>query len=355
MPEETKLSELLDRYSAPAATALAAREDERIRCLACGHRCVLGEGRRGSCRVRFVRDGVLRVPFGYTAGIAVDPIEKKPFFHVLPGKNALSFGMLGCDLHCSYCQNWQTSQTLRDRSALAMPRPIDASELVALARREDAPVLVSTYNEPLITAEWSRAIFEKAKEAGLLCGYVSNGNATPELLDWLRPYCDLYKVDLKSFRDAAYRSLGAPLSQILDGITAVHERGYWIEVVTLVVPGFNDSSEELRGIADFIAGLSPEIPWHVTAFHPQYRMRDPSATPIETLRKAHAIGRDAGLDFVYIGNLPGEEAAAECTWCPSCREPLVERIGYRTRVLAIEDACCAHCGVEIPGLWETPS
>ncbi|MFQ5504748.1 MAG: radical SAM protein, partial [Planctomycetota bacterium] len=272
------LQELLDRHTACAAPGLARREGPGIRCLSCGHRCLIQDGRRGVCRVRYVENDELRVPAGYVAGLAVDPVEKKPFFHVLPGESALSFGMLGCDLHCAYCQNWNTSQSLRDAGADSRPRRIRASEIVGLCVESSCPILVSTYNEPLITAEWSHGIFELAKEKGILTGFVSNGNATPEVLDYLRPVTDLYKVDLKGFDDRHYRQLGCPLRNILDGIAMVHERGFWLEVVTLVVPGFNDSDRELANIARFLLDLSADIPWHVTAFHPDYKMREPRST-----------------------------------------------------------------------------
>jgi len=229
-------------------------------------------------RVRHNRDGRLLVPRGYVSGLQVDPIEKKPFFHVLPGADALSFGMLGCDYHCSYCQNWLTSQTLRNPAAQVGPSDVRAEEIVDTATRHRAPVMVSTYNEPLITSEWAVEIFRLAREQGIVCGYVSNGNATPEVLDYLRPWVQLYKIDLKSFRDAAYRKLGGTLQNVLDTIRDVHARGFWMEIVTLLVPGFNDSRAELEELTAFVAEVSPDIPWHVTAFHKDYKMTDPADT-----------------------------------------------------------------------------
>src|SRR5881628_1442199 len=189
-------------------------ENGRLRCFACGHRCVVPDGLDGICRVRFNRGGKLYVPRGYVGSLQVDPIEKKPFFHAFPGAAALSFGMLGCDHHCSYCQNGLTSQALRDSEALEPPRDIEPEEIVAIARDRRAPVMVSTYNEPLITSEWAVEVFTRAKQEGITCGYVSNGNGTPEVLRYIRPYVDLYKVDLKAFRDAAYRSLGGTLQNV---------------------------------------------------------------------------------------------------------------------------------------------
>ena len=251
--------------------SLYQREGEDLRCLACGHRCLLSEGKRGTCKVRFVRDGELRVPWGYVAALQCDPVEKKPFFHVFPGSDALTFGMLGCDLHCSYCQNWQTSQSLRDANARGQAQAITPAQLVAYAQREKARLVVSSYNEPLITAEWAVAVFRDAVDAGLTCAFVSNGNATPEVLDYLRPWIKAYKVDLKSFDDRHYRTLGTTLDNVTTSIRMIHERGIWLEVVTLVIPGFNDGEAELRSAARFIASVSRDIPWHVTGFHKDTR------------------------------------------------------------------------------------
>ena len=247
------LKTLLEDNTMASAPALAIDEgDGVVRCVACGHRCRIADGKAGVCRVRFNRGGELRVPAGYVAGLQIDPIEKKPFYHAYPGRDALSFGMLGCDLHCSYCQNWISSQTLRDDSAATMPRTASAEEIVRLAIQEHVPVMVSTYNEPLITADWAVEIFKGAREHGIVCGFVSNGNGTPEVLEFLRPHVDLYKVDLKCYNDRSYRKLGGTLKAVLDTIAKLEEMDFWVEVVTLVVPGFNDSDEELTDIAKFI-------------------------------------------------------------------------------------------------------
>ncbi len=327
--------------------------NDRVRCVACGHRCLIPPGREGICRVRFNEGGVLKVPFGYVAALQVDPIEKKPFFHALPGARALSFGMLGCDLHCGYCQNWLTSQTLRDASAAAPAEEITPEEMVRIAQERGARIVTSTYNEPLITSEWSAAIFRLAKDAGLLCSYVSNGNGSEEVLEYLRPFVSLYKVDLKSFRDRPYRELGGTLERVTWTIRALHAKGFWVEVVTLVVPAFNDSPEELREMARFLVSISPDIPWHVTAFHPDYRMADRDATPARTLVRAVELGREEGLRFVYAGNLPGSVRDLENTYCPSCRTLLVERRGFRVvqNVLAAGGRC-PSCQMTIPGIWE---
>ena len=327
-------------------------ENKRIRCFACGHRCPIPEGRPGVCKVRFNRGGTLYAPWGYVAGLHNDPIEKKPFFHVRPGSLAMSFGMLGCDLHCSYCQNWITSQAIRDPRAEAPIGLIAPEQIVRRALDGGAEAIVSTYNEPLITAEWAVAVFREAHKAGLLTGFVSNGNATGEVLEYLRPHLDLFKVDLKSYDDRHYRELGGRLQPILDSIRAIHRMGFWMEVVTLVVPGFNDSDTELCQIASFLAGVSPGIPWHVTAFHRDYKMLGPENTPAETLVRAAATGRQAGLRYVYAGNLPGRTANLEDTVCPGCGTTLVSRHGFRVPECRIKPGGrCPNCATPIPGRW----
>jgi AmmeMemoRadiSam system radical SAM enzyme/AmmeMemoRadiSam system protein B/AmmeMemoRadiSam system protein A len=350
------LAQLLDQQSTVGAPELWRAEGERIRCLACGHRCLIGPNQRGICKVRFHKDGQLKVPFGYVAGLQCDPVEKKPFFHVYPGSDALTFGMMGCDLHCSYCQNWVTSQALRDANAVAPVRPVTPSELVALARRERARLVVSSYNEPLITAEWAVAVFEQARAAGLACAFVSNGNATPEVLDYLRPWIAAYKVDLKSFNDRNYRQLGGVLENITSTIRMIHERGIWLEVVTLVIPGFNDSDEELRQIARFLVSVDRDIPWHVTAFHKDYRMTDPDPTSADKLLRAAEMGAAEGLRFIYAGNLPGRVGHWENTRCPACRATVIERVGYLVRSYRLSaEGRCPECQVQVPGVWPRSS
>lgn len=327
-------------------------KDDKLRCVACGHYCVIFPGKRGICQVRYNQGGTLHVPHGYAAGVQSDPVEKKPYFHAMPGSDALTFGMLGCDFHCSYCQNWVTSQTLRDDSAGVLPTSFTPESLVAAAQRTGARLVVSSYNEPLITAEWSMDIFKQAKTAGLVTGFVSNGNATPEALDFIKPYTDCYKVDLKSMRQKNYRELGGQLKHVLWTIEALHERGFWLEVLTLVIEGFNDSDEELRDAAQFIAGISPDIPWHVTAFHKDYKMTDPDNTSSSTLIRAAEIGAEAGLHFVYAGNRPGQVGRWENTYCPACRHLLIERYGYVVLGYHLTGSGdCPNCGQNIPGVW----
>lgn len=327
-------------------------DDGRLLCFACGHECKIPEGRPGVCRVRFNDGGQLRVPHGYVGAMACDPIEKKPFFHAFPGRDALSFGMLGCDMRCSYCQNWITSQTLRDEQAIANAHPIGAEELVDMARRHDAPVIASTYNEPLITSEWAVDIMRRAKARGLVGAYISNGNGTRRVLEYLRPYVDLYKIDLKSFRDKPYRQLGGQLPNVRRTIEQCVALGFWVEIVTLIVPGLNDDEGELREMAAFLAGVSPDIPWHVTAFHADYKMADAASTSAAQLRRAAEIGAQAGLRFVYAGNLPGGVGDWEHTHCPACGHVVIERNGFAVRANHLDRGHCARCGRAIPGFWD---
>ena len=353
MATASPVAPVLARRTVPAASELVEPlPDGRLKCYSCGHRCPIPVGREGVCRVRFNEGGTLKVPWGYVGALQCDPIEKKPFFHALPGTDALSFGMLGCDLHCGYCQNWFTSQSIRDPRAVGAPRDLSPETLSALAQESGAPTVVSTYNEPLITSEWAVAIFRAAKARGLYTAYVSNGNATPEVLDYVRPWIDFYKVDLKSMDDKHYRQLGGVLQNVLDSIRGIYERGIWLEVLTLVIPGFNDSDAELRRAAAFVASVSADIPWHVTAFHPDYKMMDRGATPVETLLRAAEIGVSEGLRYVYAGNLPGRVGEWENTRCPGCRKTVIERFGFRVVKNGLRSGGCPDCGTPIPGRWD---
>ncbi len=324
----------------------------RVRCFACGHCCPIPEGQPGVCKVRYNQGGKLYVPWGYVGGVQCDPIEKKPFFHAYPGALAYSFGMLGCDLHCGYCQNWVTSQALRDPNAVSPPLEASPELLVRDALRQGAKLLVSTYNEPLITAEWAIAIFKEAKAAGLKTAFVSNGNGTPQVLEYLQPWVDLYKVDLKSFDDRHYHELGGRMGPILDTIRRLHDMGIWLEIVTLLIPGFNDSDDELRRLAEFLVSVSPDIPWHVTAFHKDYKMSDPDDTRPEDLMHAAEIGKNAGLHYIYAGNLPGRVGDLENTRCRNCGGLLIHRYGYFIEEYRLTaNGCCPDCGSAIPGRW----
>lgn len=348
------LGDVLHQHSAPAAEALIKRlDDAAVQCFACGHRCIIKPGRDGICRVRFNDDGTLKVPFGYVGGVACDPIEKKPFYHFLAGSDTLTFGMLGCDLHCGYCQNWVTSQMLRDPSAVAQAKLCTPRQLVDAAVEHRAPVIASSYNEPLITSEWAHAVFSEARPRGLRCVYISNGNATPQVLDYIRPLVDGYKVDLKTFSDRNYRRLGGVLENVTSTIRMLKERDFWVEIVTLIVPSFSDDAEDLKRMAGFLAGVDPLMPWHVTAFHPDYKMTDGfRQTQAEDLMRVVEIGVAAGLKYIYPGNLPGRVGEWENTRCHNCGSTLIRRYGFLVKENRIgESGKCPDCGTAIPGVW----
>ncbi len=348
---------LADRLDALSRTGWLAEpgDGQSIICYACGHRCHIRPGQRGVCKMRFNRDGILMVPWGYVAAANVDPIEKKPFMHFLPGADALTFGMLGCNFHCDFCQNWVSSQALRDPASEgsgAYIEEITPQALVNLALRSGARIVASSYNEPLITSEWAIEIFNLARNENLKTVYVSNGFATPEVLEALQPVLDGYKVDLKCMTDEKYRSVGGRLQVVLDTIKRAHDLGMWVEVVTLIIPGFNDSNEELWESARYLVSVSPDIPWHVTSFYPTYKHQEGERTSAEILQRAAEIGQEAGLKYVYAGNLPGRVGSLEDTHCPNCHHRLIQRRGFSVVENRLTmNGTCPDCGEPIAGVW----
>jgi len=348
-------SQTLDSLTRPAEL-VETLENGDVRCQACAHRCLIHPSRRGICQVRFNQDGRLLAPWGYVSGLQADPVEKKPFYHFLPGATALTFGMLGCNFHCDYCQNWFTSQALKDPASagsLGQIQQVSPEQIVQTALRTGSQVLASSYNEPLITSEWAVSVFRQAVPEGIRCVMVSNGYATPEVLHYLRPWLTGFKIDLKSMQDAGYRRLGGVLQHVLDSIQLAHQLGLWVEVVTLLVPGFNDSDSELWDLTRFIMGVSPDIPWHVTAFHQDYRMQEADNTPPTSLLRAAEIGCEAGLRHVYAGNLPGRVDEYETTFCHHCRTALIKRRGFYVQEnLITTRGTCPQCGTPVAGVWE---
>jgi pyruvate formate lyase activating enzyme len=353
------LRDVLDQLTTPG-DLFTSEADQRVRCHACAHRCLLKPGQRGICRVRFNREGELRVPSGYVLSAQTDPVEKKPFTHLFPGSDALTFGMVGCNFQCDFCQNWVSAQALREPSARIggqhLQRVLPA-QLVRHAIQTGARVVASSYNEPLITTEWAVSIFKEARQAGLKTAFVSNGFATPETLAYLRPHLDACKIDLKSMRAEGYRELGGRLQDVLETIQRLVEMGVWVEVVTLVIPGFNDSAEELWDLSRFLVSTSRDIPWHVTAFHPDYQRLQTESTPAAALLRAAEIGEEAGLRYIYAGNLPGRVGSLENTYCPQCRARLITRRGYLIEEYRLTaDGTCPDCATSVAGLWtENPA
>lgn len=337
-----------------AASALHRLEpDGRVRCAACAHRCVLGVDETGICGVRFNRGGELRVPFGYVARQYVRSVETNTIYHVLPGAKSLTFGMYGCDLRCPYCQNWNVSQALREGLDNEIPTDISARDLVAGAIERGCRVICGAYNEPLIASEWVHEVFIEAKTRGLITGIVTDGNTTSETLEYMRPVTDVYRVDLKALSPEQYRILGGKPAPVFAGIREARRLGYWIELVTLVAPGFNDDPGDLRAIAREIAAIDPAIPWHLNAFFPRYKMRDRPRTPAMALFAAAGSAMARGMKYVYAGNLP-ELREMSHTRCGSCRAILIERTNYSTTTNRIVNGACPDCGAAIPGIWPPP-
>lgn len=328
------------------------REDGRLGCTACAHRCGLRDGQRGICGVRF-RDGdALRVPFGYVARTYVRAVETNTIFHVHPGARSLTFGMFGCDLACGYCHNARVSQALRVESGTEEhPTEIDAKTLATRAHAEGCKVICSAYNEPMISAEWAGAVFGEAKALGLTTALVSDGHTTHEALSMLRPVADVFRVDLKAATEVQYKTLGGNLAPVLASVETARSLGYWVEVVTLVVPGFNDDMRSLRTIARTIAAIDPNIPWHVNGFKPRFRMRDRPATGAGDLVSAAGSGYAAGLRYVYASNVLGAEELGK-TRCASCQAILVERFDFEVRANHLgPNGTCSSCNTRLPGVF----
>jgi pyruvate formate lyase activating enzyme len=330
---------------------LQSREGELLRCTACAHRCVLGDGRTGACGVREGRDGHVFVPFGYIARRYVRAVETNTVYHVEPGSKALTFGMYGCDLRCPYCHNWRLSQALREDVAGEAPIPMTAEALADEAVAAGCRVMCAAYNEPMIAAEWVRAVFEQARSRGLRTMVVSDGNTTPEALAYLRPVTDVFRVDLKGFAPEHYKALGGRLEPVLEAIVEARRLGYWVEVVTLVVPGFNDDPAGLRGLAKKLVAIDPTLPWHLNAFQPRYKMKDRPAMHPELLVSVAGSAFARGMQFVYVGNVTGTFGELEHTRCPRCHATVVERKNFTTTTNHLVEGSCPGCGDRIPGVF----
>jgi len=322
----------------------------RVRCKLCAHRCLIPLGGRGVCMVRENRGGKLySLVYGRIVSQALDPVEKKPLFHFLPGTGTLSIATVGCNFRCDFCQNYEISQLPREHGGRIVGEEVTPEDLIFAAKSTQARSISYTYTEPTIFFEFCYETGKLAAKEGLKNIFATNGYMTEEALEEARGWLHAANVDLKSFSEDFYRRFcGASLQPVLDTIRRMWEAGIWVEVTTLVIPGRNDSPEELRWIAEFLVGVSPDIPWHISRFVPAYKAWDLPPTPIATLRKARETGLSAGLHFVYLGNVPGE---GEDTFCPSCGRVLIRRRGFYVLENAILDGHCPRCGAAIPGIW----
>jgi pyruvate formate lyase activating enzyme len=328
-----------------------------VRCTACVRECVIGKGESGSCGVRFERNGSLRVPYGYVSRANVRFVESNAIYHVLPGTRALTFGMYGCDLRCGYCHSWYVSQALREPDEAGGRGPtvdITAEQLVSRAVAEGCRVICAAYNEPTVAVEWVHEVFRLAKRRGLVTAMITNGSATRRALVHLRPVTDVYRVDLKGFNDRQYLSLGGGLgpAAVLQSITLARRLGFWVEVVTLVVPQLNDEATGLLSLASKLAAIDANIPWHVNAFQPRYRMRDRAPTASSMLARVVADARMKGLRFVYGGTVDHDARGLAHTRCPVCREHIVRRRGSESMLETLDPSRCPRCATAIPGLWK---
>jgi pyruvate formate lyase activating enzyme len=337
--------------SGPVPTILATPlPDGSVRCGVCAHRCLVRPGRQGICGVRENRDGRLMCrAYGAVAAAGLDPIEKKPLFHVDPGSLAYSIATVGCSFHCVFCQNWEIAQA--PRLGLRIPeRPMSPAQVVVEARQVHARSIAYTYVEPTVFLEYALDTARLARRAGLRNVFVTDGYATPEAIDLLAPVLDAANVDLKSFDDGFYRRLcGARLAHVLEAITAMRRAGIWLELTTLVIPGHNDTDPELRDLTRWIVDtLGPATPWHVSRFFPAHRMLDVPPTPPATLLRAADLGREAGLHYVYVGNAP--QLGLEDTRCAGCGRVVIERTGYLARSRLRPDGTCPACRRPLEGL-----
>jgi pyruvate formate lyase activating enzyme len=324
-------------------------EDRRVHCFLCSQHCRIGPEEVGKCGVRQNRDGKLwSLVYGQVIAENIDPIEKKPLFHFHPGSRSYSIATMGCNLTCLFCQNSDISQVSQGRGGI-IGRSVPAEEIAGRAFKAGCGSISYTYTEPTVFMEFALDVSRCARERGLANVFVSNGYMTREALDAISPELDAANIDLKSFDDKFYREMcGARLKPVLATLEGMKEKGIWLEVTTLLVTDRNDSEKELREIAKFLAGLGAEIPWHVSRFYPTYRLTDRGPTPIEKLQRAREIGMEAGLRYVYMGNVPGD--SGENTYCNSCGTLLIKRVGYSLKKVNLDRDACTQCGAVLEGI-----
>ncbi|MBW1737512.1 MAG: AmmeMemoRadiSam system radical SAM enzyme [Deltaproteobacteria bacterium] len=326
-------------------------ENEKVRCLLCNHNCVITEGKTGICGVRENRSGILvSLVYGKVIASHCDPIEKKPLFHFIPGSRSYSIATVGCNFRCFFCQNADISQMPSDHNRI-MGQDMTPEEIVEDALNTRSASVSYTYTEPTIYYELAVDTARLASSKGLKNVFVSNGYMTEQCLEDMSPDLHAANVDLKAFTDEFYKEqCGAKLEPVLRTLETMKRLGIWLEVTTLLIPGLNDSKEELKEISQFLANLDTDIPWHISRFHPTYRLTDIPSTPPDTIQKARDLGYEAGLKYVYTGNLPGDDG--EKTFCHNCGELLIDRFGFTVTKNRIKENLCPECGSEIPGVWD---
>ncbi len=330
---------------------LYEKQDNKIvRCNLCAHRCRINPDKIGICGVRENRDGVLySLVYGTLVAENIDPIEKKPFFHVLPGSLSYSIATPGCNFACAFCQNHEISQMPRATRMIAGDE-VSPEDIVRQAKKSGCKTIAYTYTEPTIYFELSYDTAKIAHDFDIKNVFVTNGFMTPEMIEMIAPYLSAANVDLKSFRDEFYKKqCGAKLAPVLDSLKKMKSLGIWVEITTLLIPTLNDSEGELKDIAEFIASLGREIPWHISRFHPQFKRRELPPTPLSSLHRAAEIGKQAGLKYVYCGNVPGDNG--ENTYCFNCRYLLIERYGFRVTGVNLIWNKCANCGAVLEGIF----
>ncbi|MBN2283709.1 MAG: AmmeMemoRadiSam system radical SAM enzyme [Deltaproteobacteria bacterium] len=325
-------------------------EDGKVRCVLCAHTCVIAPGKKGICGVRVNEEGTLyTLVYGTIIAENVDPIEKKPLFHILPGSRSYSIATVGCNFQCTFCQNSDISQMPRDQNRI-VGKECTPSTLVEHALQSGSKTIAYTYTEPTVFFELAYDTAKMAHDKDIRNVFVTNGYMTADMLDMLSPYLDGANVDLKSFSNEFYKKYcGARLQPVLDSLRRMKDLGIWLEITTLLIPGLNDSDEELADIARYIHSLGDGTPWHISRFHPQYRLLNIPPTPVETLHRARRCGIEAGLKYVYTGNVPGDEG--ENTYCHHCGNLLIERYGFRIGRINIKNGACVKCGTAAEGIW----
>ena len=323
-------------------------KNNTVRCNLCSHRCLIAPGKRGICFVRENQNGVLySLVYGLAIAANVDPIEKKPLFHFLPGTKSFSIASAGCNFRCEFCQNWDISQITKRPEGKIIGEELPPEKVVKQALKSGCKSIAYTYTEPTIFFEYAQDTARLAKKEGLANVFVTNGYQTPETIKKMKGIIDAANIDLKSFSEEFYQKIcGARLTPVLEAIKLMHKAGIWIEITTLVVPKQNDSEKELTQIAKFIASVDKNIPWHISRFHPDYKMTNSYPTPLETLENAFQIGKNAGLKYVYLGNVITE--TGENTFCPKCGALAIRRAGYLTEVLGVDkEGNCSNCGYDL--------